>query len=69
MPAEPEAIVSAARRLRSRIEDVETCRQLLDAEIARAAAAGTTVAHIANRTALSRESVYAALSRNEARQP
>ena len=64
-----EDIVSAARRLRSRLEDVETCRQLLDAEIARTAASGTTVAHIADRTELSRESVYAALRRAEARQP
>ncbi len=67
MPA--EELVSAARRLRSRLEDVETCRQLLDAEIARAVAAGTAAAHIADITQLSRESVYAALRRAEARQP
>ncbi len=62
-------IVSAARRLRSRLADVETCRQLLDDEIARTAATGTTVSHIADITQLSRESVYAALRRAEARQP
>lgn len=62
-------IVSAARRLRSRLVDVETCRKLLDAEISRTAAAGTTVAHIADITQLSRESVYQALRRAEAREP
>lgn len=63
-----EDIVAAAQRLRARLEDVESCRRLLDDEIARTAAAGTTVAHIADITQLSRVSVYEALRRAEARQ-
>jgi len=61
--------VAAAGRLRARLADVEACRQALDAEIARTAAAGTTVTHIADITQLSRESVYEALRRAEAREP
>jgi DNA-binding phage protein len=53
----------AARRLRSRLVEIEDCRRALDDEIALVVRAGAAVTHVADAAGLSRQTVYEALAR------
>jgi len=64
--ADLTAVERAARRLRSRLAEIEYCRRALDDEIALAVRAG---AHVADVAQLSRQTVYDAMARTSERVP
>jgi hypothetical protein len=60
---ELSGVERAARRLRSRLAEIEYCRRALDDEIVLAVRAGAPVTHVADAAQISRQTVYEAIAR------
>ncbi len=67
--ADLSAVERAARRLRSRLAEIEDDRRALDDEIALAVRAGAPVTHVADAAQLARQTVYDAIARVSERSP